>query len=430
MRPTPLVLGGSEPADPLRPRADLGGWIGFTTDDASSLPDFMRGAESATGARVNMVSALANTAVFRSVSLISYAIGMLPLQLINEETKEKASGHPLYRLLHREPNSWQTAFDFRALMQMRVLVKGNAYALIVRTGPRVVALQPMDPDRVTPFMRSDMTLAYKYQPASGARQIFEPGEILHLRGLSLDGISGLSLVQQAREAIGLALAAERATARMYRNGMMVGGALTHPGKLSGEAFDRLKRSMDDRRGADNAGKDLILEEGLKYEAMAANAKDAQSLETRKLQIEEVARIFGVPRPLLMVDDTSWGSGIEQLGRFFVSYGLSPQFEIWQQAIERALLTSAEKDTLAVKFNPGALLRGSLADQASFFSKALGAGGQQPFMTANEVRGLLDMPAHDDGDSLTNPMTASAADPKDPADDADAKPPGAHLRRVV
>ena len=294
-------------------------------------------------------------------------------------------------------------------MQLRALVRGNAYALIIRSRGQVIRLVPLDPALVTPHQNADWSVSYTYQPPNGQKQEFAPQEILHLRGLSLDGINGLSLVHQAREAIGLALQAERATARIFVNGSFVDGTLQTDKKLSDEAFDRLRGDWAARyAGADNSGKTPILEEGLKYQPIAQTAKDAQSLETRKLQIEEIARVMGVPRPLLMVDDTSWGSGIEQLGRFFVQYALQPWFEAWQQAIERSLLVGAEKDTLAVKFNAGGLLRGSMADQATFFSQALGSGGHAPWMAPNEVRDLMDLPAHPDGNSLTNPMTAPRA----------------------
>jgi HK97 family phage portal protein len=154
----------------------------------------------------------------------------------------------------------------------------------------------------------------------------------------------------------------------------------------------LKQSLSEREGADNAGKSLILEEGMSWETFSASARDSQMIELRKFQVEECSRVTGVPRPLLMVDDTSWGSGIGELGRFFVTYGLNPHFEAWGQAAERSLLDSDEKGRYAIKFNAGALLRGSMKDQADWFSKALGMGGGKPWAKQNEVRDMLDWPA--------------------------------------
>lgn len=390
----------------VEPQAAGTGGVFLSLDDPRLIELMRDGNASASGATVNVESAMRNTSLFRAVSLISYAIGMLPLQVINEETKEKATEHPVYRLLHREPNNYQTAFDFRTLMQLRALVKGNAYALIirsmdVRTGAKKISrLVPLDPDKITLVQNDDWSISYKYQPGKGGARVYKSEEIFHLRGLSLDGITGLSLVKQARDAIGLSISAELAAGRLFKNGAFVGGMLKHPGKLSDPAFERLKQSMAEKEGAENAGKTLIGEEGLEWVSIGQNARDAQLTEFRKMQVEEIARVTGVPRPLLMVDETSWGSGIEALGRFFVQYALGPWFEAWQQAAERSLLTGIEKDQFSVKFNPGALLRGSTKDQADFFAKALGAGGAPGWMSQNEVRDINDMPSTEDGNDIS------------------------------
>lgn len=374
------------------------------------LLEFMRdGLESLSGANVTVESALRNPAMFRAVSLISYAIGMLPVHLIDEESKAKATDHPLYRILHRRPNNWQSAFDFRCLMQLRALVYDRpATALIIRsrqirTGrDEVVRMIPLHPDRVEAKQRPDWSVVYEYQPSEGGKRTYAPEEIFHLRGLSLDGINGLSLVKQARDAIGLAFSAELAAGRLFKNGAFITGGLKHPGKLSDPAYERLKESLADKEGAENAGKRLILEEGMDYVEFSGSAKDAQMTELRKMQVEEIARVTGVPRPLLMVDETSWGSGIQALGQFFVQYALNPWFEAWQQAAERSLLTEEEAGRLSIKFNPGALLRGSTKDQGDFFAKALGSGGQPGWMSPNEVRRLNDMP--DDPNPASNEIS--------------------------
>lgn len=403
----PLVLSDPEPASPQRPNASIGEAAQVYSLDDPALVEFLRlGYSSASGATVTVESAMRNTSMFRAVSLISYAMGMLPMYLIDEQTKQKATEHSLYRVLHRQPNNWQSAFDFRTLLQLRALVHGDGFARIIRapdlrTGKdRVIRLVPMDWNRVTPVQAPDWSVHYKYQPPQGAMQILRPEDVFHLRGISLDGLNGLSLVKQARDAIGLALSAELAAGRLFKNGAFVGGMLKHPGKLSDVAFDRLKASMAEKEGAENAGKTLIGEEGLDFVQFGQNARDAQMTELRKMQVEEIARVTGVPRPLLMVDDTSWGSGIEALGRFFVQYALGPWFEAWQQAAERSLLTEAEKDRYSVKYNPAALLRGSTKDQADFFAKALGMGGAPGWMTPNEVRDLQDLPSNPDGDELS------------------------------
>jgi HK97 family phage portal protein len=399
------------------PRADA---VTFYSLDDPRLLEYLRvGAETASGVAVTPERALRNTSMFRAVSLISNSIGMLPLQVINEETKKKATEHPLYRILHREPNGWQTAYDFRSLMQLRALVHGDAFARIIRSRDvragrdKISALVPLDPERVDVIQNADWSVAYKYQPAQGASVVIQAKDMFHLRGMSYDGLRGLSLVKQAAEAIGLALSADRAAGRLFKNGSFVGGALTHPGKLSDPAFDRLRASLAEKEGAENAGKNLILEEGMEYKQFSPSARDAQMTELRKMQVEEIARVTGVPRPLLMVDETSWGSGIEALGQFFVQYALNPWFEAWQQATERSLLVGTEKDALSIKFNAGALLRGSTKDQAEFFAKALGSGGAPGFLSQNEVREIIDYPSVPNGDEVSKgAMSPSAPAPAD------------------
>src|SRR5690606_20152404 len=188
---------------------------------------------------------------------------------------------------------------------------------------------------------------------------------------------------------------------------MVGGALTHPNKLGDDEFENLNTSLKEKfSGAENAHKWLILEEGMKAERFSPTAQESQQVETRNQQIEEIAREFGVPRPLLMMDDTSWGNGIETLGQFFVRYGLAPWFQAWEQAIGRCLLSKEERRTLFADFDERELLGGSMKDQADSLTKALGCGGSRTWMSQNEARDYVGLGESEDADadSLKNPMT--------------------------
>lgn len=370
----------------------------LSTTDPRVIEFLKESLMSASGFSVNVEKALRNPAMFRACTLISNSMGMLPLHLIEKKTKEKAKHHPLYRVLHRRPNDFQSAFDFRSLMQLRALVYRDAYALIVwsfdlKSGRKVVKkMVPLEPKQMTVKMMDDWTVRYEYQPKTGSKVTYAAADIFHLRGVSLDGLHGFSLVEQAREAIGLALGAELAAGRIMKNGSFVDGVLVSKTELSEEAYTRLNNSWAQRySGADNAGQTPLLEGDTEYKPIGSTAKDAQMSELRKLQVEEISRVSGVPRPLMMIDETSWGSGIEALGQFFVAYALGPWFEAWQQAIERSLLVDDEADEYEAKFNPGALLRGSLKDQADFMSKALGAGGSAPWMHVDEVRDTMDLP---------------------------------------
>ncbi|QYX58546.1 phage portal protein [Roseovarius sp. SCSIO 43702] len=404
----------SDAADQTDVRAMAGDAAIFTGFDDPAFYEFLRSGGSAltaSGATITVREAMRNTTVLRCVSLIAFSIGMLPLHLQRKADKAKADDHPLFRVLHRKPNAWQTAFEFRSLMQQRALTDGDAFALIVRSGNKVTQLVPLGGDRVQVRQRDDWALEYPVDRGKNGTRVVPQGDMFHLRyGLSADGITGLSLVRQAAEAIGLAQQAERAAARMFRNGMIIGGALKHPGKLSPEAYARLKAGMNEDAGAENAHKWKILEEGMELQPFSQTGQQGQAIEQRKHQIEEAARPFGVPRPLLGVDDTSWGSGIDVLGQFFVRYSLNPWFEAWQQAIERSLLTDAEADFYEAKFNAGALLRGSMKDQAEFFAKGLGSGGHTPWLHPDEPREWMDMPARDDLPPAPGQQTGGLNDP--------------------
>jgi HK97 family phage portal protein len=389
------------------------GYTFYGLDDPA-FKEMIRGGDGRStqaGITVSTRAAMRNTTVFRCVSLVSGAVGMLPLHLHRKADKSKADDHPLFRVLHRRPNAWQTAYEFRNLMQQRALTEGDAFALIVRSGTRILQLVPLDPDRVKVVQRPDWSLEYHYDRGGAGTQILPQRDVFHLRdGMSLDGVRGMSRVRQAAEAIALAMQAETASARLFRNGAMVGGVWKHPGQMSPDAYDRLKASIEERRGAENAHRDVITEEGMEYAPAASSGRESQAIEQRKHQIEEIARPFGVPRPLLGVDDTSWGSGIDVLGQLFVRYALNPWFEAWQQAIERDLLTDAEADVYEAKFNPGGLLRGNMKDQAEFFAKALGSGGHQPWMHEEEVREISDMPPRDDLPKASGQQKGTADEP--------------------
>lgn len=357
-----------------------------------ALADYLLG--GAGGTNVTSRTVLRNASVARCVFLISNSIGMLPLHLMrrgdNSGEISKADDHPLYSVLANKPNAWQSAFVFRRLMQHRVLVHGNAYALVIRSRGAVRELVPLDPARITVRQRDDWSVFYEYQRPRGGVQPIDRADMLHVMGPSEDGLKGLSLVDYAGEVLGLALKAQRAAVTLFEKGVLAGGLLSTDQKLSEVAIANLKASLTQYEGAENAGKWIVGEQGMKATPFST-AKESQNVETREHQVEEIARIFGVPRPFLMVDDTSWGSGIEQLGIYFVQYALAPHFVAWEQAIEQVALTDAERRTLYPKFNERALLRGSMQAQGEFFAKALGAGGSKPWMKQDEVRGLSDLP---------------------------------------
>jgi HK97 family phage portal protein len=247
---------------------------------------------------------LRNMAVFRCCDLISASIGMLPIYLtrkLPDGTIQRAEDHPLYDMLLSEPNNWQTAYEFKSQMQLNALTEGDAYARIIWSGKRILALIPLEPRQVTPIQNDDWTVSYRYNRPSGGQITLDPDEVFHLRDMSRNGITGLARTKMAKEAIGLALQAEKAAAKLFQNGLMMGVVRSTPARLSDPAWERLKADVDEREGSDQAQRTMILEEGLSAAKLAMNATDAQMIEARKHQVEEVSRAFGVPRPLLMMD---------------------------------------------------------------------------------------------------------------------------------
>ena len=377
-----------------------GSGMTFSGFDDPAFKEFMRGGVSG---NVSVDKAMQNTAVLRCVSMISYAIGALPMHLIESKTKEKDKQHPLYKVLHRKPNNWQTSFNFRQLLQRRALINGNGYALLIRSGDRVVSMVPLDSSRVKPKQRDDWSVEYHYKKPDGGKKILQPNEVLHVYADSDDGISGVSLVKRAAKAIELASEIENSQINLFLNNMQIGGVVTHPGRVGKEGISNIRKSLEALyKGSENAGKWAVFEEGMTATEFKGSARDSQQNEARDTQVEEIGRVFGVPRPFLGMDDTSWGTGIDVLGQMFVRYSLSPWFTAWEQAIERVCLSDADQDRFDVKFNSGALLRGSMKDQAEFFAKALGSGGHQPWMTYQEVRDLSDLPDKNIGPNM---MTA-------------------------
>lgn len=394
-----------KPEAQSRPQASVEG-VPFTGLDDPALLEFIRNGGSSS------LEMLRNMAAFRSLTLICNGIGMLPTNIYKfGAEKEIAKDHPVHKLLRLRPNPWQTPMEFKGQMEMSVQQDGSGYARIIRAGNRPIHLIPLEFNRVEAKLGDDWRMKYKVQTESGGQIILDQSEVLHLRELSPDGVAGLSRRKLSQSVIELARSAEKAAGNTFKTGVMAGGAVEVPDVLSEQAYARMRNSLDtNHSGVENAGKWMLLEEGAKASKWASTSRDAQQIENRNHQIEEIARLYGVPRPLLMMDDTSWGSGIEQLAIYFIQFTLAPRFTAWEQALSRSLLTDAEQEQFYFKFNERALMRGTLKDQAEFFAKALGAGGHQPWMSVDEVRDLSELASSGDPkhEQVAEPMSQRKA----------------------
>jgi HK97 family phage portal protein len=285
-------------------------------------------------------------------------------------------------------------------------LRGNAYALPIKSGNRISELIPLKKGSVRTEQTDDLSVVHIAKTKNGEAR-YKANELVHIMGPSEDGITGMSMLDAATDTLALWRESTKAMRAVNTQGVNPGGALEMPaGKtLSREAHERLKADLnDDYAGADNAGKWMVLEDGLAAKPFQQNMRDAQAVESRNQQVEDIARIYGVPRPFLMLDDTSWGSGIEQLAIFFVQYALAPWMVAWEQAIMLTLLPEADFERYQAKYNERALLRGSMKDQAEFLSKLLGGTQNPGLIDQNEGRGWLDLPPKPSGDQLFQPAT--------------------------
>ena len=347
---------------------------------------------STAGKLVTERSAMQMTAVYACVRILSESIASLPVHLYQYESegnKAKAVKHPLYRILHDEPNPEMTSFVFRETLMIHLLLWGNAYAQIIRNGKgEIIGLYPLMPNRMTVDRDDSGRICYRYlmqdSDAGAGRSGYvtlRPSEVLHVPGLGFDGLVGYSPIAMAKNAIGLSIATEEYGARFFANGATPGGILEFPGTVKNP--ESIRESWNKGFSGNNAHKVAILEEGMKYTPISISPEQAQFLETRKFQIDEIARIFRVPPHMVGDLEKSSFSNIEQQSLEFVKYTLEPWIIRWEQSLNRALLTEKEKPDYFVKFNVDGLLRGDYQSRMNGYATAR----QNGWMSANDIREL-------------------------------------------
>lgn len=348
-----------------------------------SPPSFFFGTSSS-GKAVNEKTALQTTAVYACVRILAETIASLPFHTYRYTIngKEKAIEHPIYYLLHSEPNPEMTSFVFRETLMSHLLLWGNAYAQIIRDGRgRVLGLYPLLPNKVIVNRNQHGELVYQYEK-EGQTYFLRSYEVLHIPGLGFDGIIGYSPIAMAKNAVGMAIATEEYGAKFFANGANPGGVLEHPGVVKDPA--RIRESWNAvYQGSSNAHRVAVLEEGMKFQSIGIPPEQAQFLETRKFQINEIARIFRIPPHMIGDLEKSSFSNIEQQSLEFVMYTLDPWVVRWEQAIQRALFTENEKRQYFVKFNVDGLLRGDYQSRMNGYA----VGRQNGWLSANDIREL-------------------------------------------
>lgn len=370
---------------------------------------FWGGYSTKAGTNVNENIALTYSAVWACVRILSNALASLPLPLyrnIQPRGKIRAIEHPLYDILHNRVNPNMSSYIWRQTMMSHILTWGNGYSFIDwgRDG-WAKGLYLMRPDRTEPILENG-ELRYKYKQPNGEDVYYQPYQILHIPGLGFDGVKGYSVITYARESIGLGMAAEEFGARFFGNGSHFGGIVEYPGKLSDKAFQRYKEDI--RKGYAGLGKShqlLFLEEGMKFHGVTIPPNDAQFLETRKFQIAEIARWYGVPLHMLAELDRATFSNIEQQSLEFVIHSLRPWLVNWEQQINYKLLLSDERKQYQAEFVVEGLLRGDATARSQFYREMFNIGA----MSQNDIREKENMNPIPGGDKYFVPLNMVPSD---------------------
>ena len=351
---------------------------------------------STSGKSVNEMTAMQTTAVYACVRILSEAIASLPIHVYRYKDggKEMVCDHPLYTLLHDEPNPEMTSSVFRETLMSHLLIWGNAYAQIIRDGAgRVLGLYPLLPDKMDVQRDDRGNIYYVYSRNSDENPMFKEygniklkaEDVLHIPGLGFDGLIGYSPIAMAKNAVGMTLACEEYGASFFANGANPGGVLEHPGVLKDPS--KVRESWNSvYRGVNNAHKIAVLEEGMKYQQIGIPPEEAQFLETRKFQINEIARLYRIPPHMVGDLDKSSFSNIEQQSLEFVKYTLDPWVIRWEQSLQRSLLLPGEKGKYFIKLNVDGLLRGDYQSRMNGYA----VGRQNGWFSANDIREMENM----------------------------------------
>jgi HK97 family phage portal protein len=322
------------------------------------------------------------SAVFRAVWLLSGHISLLPLTLKKRGSLKKIDKHPLLTLF-KKPNSWQNGMEWRQMMQGHLLLRGNAYNEIIdNSRGEITSLVPLHPDRVKVEMNPGNTdYRYRVTNSDGTERILPRGQVWHLRGLMSNGITGLSVIECARESFGLGLAAQEYGARFFANDAKpTGGWISYSGKFSDKtARTNFRESVQQAQSDANRGKIMVLDQGMEYHEVGLTNKDSQFLETRKFQISDIARWFGVPPHKLADLERATFSNIEQQALEYITDSLMIWTEIWEAGIEDCMLFDDEDIDVDLDF--GKLLRGDSQTRTGNNQKLVASG----IITRNEAR---------------------------------------------
>lgn len=361
------------------------------------------------GVLVTPDTALAYAAVWSCVRIITETVATLGWHIIRNvgETRERVAGGPVDWMLNVQANPEMTAFSWRELALLHVLLNGNHYSEIERDSVgRPLALWPLQPDAVQVERPPEGGgLVYRVNPGMGREYRLGPRNVLHVHGLGWDGLTGMSVIAVARRSLGAGLGMDEMGANFYKNGAHVGVALSHPGKLSDAAKDYLKSSFRDLyTGSDKAFKTIVLEEGMGLEKMSMSMVDAQFIESRKFQVSEICRWFRVPPHKVADLERATFSNIEHQAIEFVQDTILPWCRRLEQEVDVKLFGSGRQGTLQTRLNIDTLLRGDIASRYAAYEKGRNGG----WLSANDVRKLENLNPIENGDIYLQPLNMGEA----------------------
>jgi HK97 family phage portal protein len=339
--------------------------------------------------------------------VLAEGVGTLPLIMYRRRGdggKERATNHPLAAVLHDQPNRWQTSMEWREMSMGHLTLRGNAYSEMI-AGARgfVDELRPLHPDRIKVWLMKNGDLQYRHREMDNTERVIEWDRMFHLRGLSSNGLTGISVIEMAREAIGLGLATEGYGARFFSQDATPRGVLTHPGSLTTDAAKRVVASWQEARaGLENVHKTAILDEGMEWKQMGMTSEDAQFLQTREFELTDVARWFRVPPHLIGILSRATFSNIEKQSLEFVVYTLMPWLVRWEQRISADLML--EPQIFFAEFLVAGLLRGDTKER----HEAYGIARQWGWLSVNDIRRLENMNPIPNGDVYLQPTNMMPA----------------------
>ena len=378
------------------------------------------GLQTLSGAVVSAEAAMQLTAVYACVRVLAEGLAQLPLLVLRrlERGKERATDYWAYRLLHEDPNPWQTSFEFTEMVQGHAVLEGNGYALKTVVRDEVRELLPIVPSRVSVKQLPNYRLLYQVRMPDGSILDVPADRMFHLRGHSFNGIVGVNPITAQREALGVAMQLQRHEARFFKNGASIAGVLEHPGELSEPAYQRLTESFDEKfAGADNAHKTILLEEGTKFTKTGVSMRDAQFLEAMKYSRSQIASMFRVPPHMIGDLDRATFSNIEHQDLAFVKYTLGPWMVRWERRITKSLIPERDREKYFAEFLVDGLLRGDMASRYEAHSKAITTG----WKSRNEVREIENLNPADGLDEFLEPAHITGADPEQPKKTDEPKP---------